>query len=521
VINELREKIPASNLQIGMFVSELDRPWLGTPFLLEGVLIEEQSQIDTLVSLCEFVFIDRQLSIGSAHQATAPLPLEKNSPKVVTKKLMADAQKADIRMVANAPKEKFSFYDVLKEIKQSQQTQKAPSLNNVAPIKNQAQSAAYQSAAVIDDENPDEVSLSQHIKMDVSNIFSSLKNWKGKDNLNTDKAKMLADHLAKKQEKNNKELNPVELEVIEVYPTFEKSQVATREVFEAIALNKHIDIHNVHEALDGMVESIERNPDALMWLAKLKQTDNDAYNHAMNVSITMMALANFMSLPRKQVKEIGMAGLLQDIGKAKVEQSLLLKPGKVTAQDFEHLKKHVGYALDSLKVTENIPASVITAVAQHHERIDGSGYPNHLSGKQISLTGQLAGLVDTYCALTTDRVYAKGVYNQQALEVIHGLRNLKFSGVLIDQLVQFLGMYPVTSLVELNTGEVGVVIEQNSVRRLQPRVMILLNPDKTKNNFPTTINLMLNPQTPTGKPYKIVRGLPPNSYGLDPSSYYA
>ena len=102
--------------------------------------------------------------------------------------------------------------------------------------------------------------------------------------------KLLADHLARKQEKSSKELNPVEKEIVEIYPVFEKSQVATRAVFEALAQDKQIDIHTVHEAIDGMGESIERNPDALMWLAKLKQSDNDAYNHAMNVSITMMAL---------------------------------------------------------------------------------------------------------------------------------------------------------------------------------------------------------------------------------------
>lgn len=519
--NEIREKIPATELQIGMFVSELDRPWLGTPFLLEGLLIEEQKHIDTLVSLCEHVFIDRQLSVGVAHKPSTPFVPPIKVTKVVTKNIVADAQKADIKISTESPKEKFSFYDVLKEIKQSQQKKVAPSLSNVPPIRNTATPVTYAASASVNEENPDEVSLSQHIKNDVSSIFSNLKNWKGKDNLSTDKAKLLADHLARKQEKSNRELNPVEKEIVEVYPTFEKSQVATRAVFEAIAQDKHIDIHNVHEAIDGMVDSIERNPDALMWLAKLKQTDNNAYNHAMNVSITMMALANFMSLPRKQVKEIGMAGLLQDIGKAKIDYELMHKQGKITLEDFEKIKQHVGYATDALKITENIPASVVNTVAQHHERIDGSGYPNRLTGRQISLTGQLAGLVDTYCALTTDRVYAKGVYNQQALETIHGLRNTKFSGVLIDQLVQFLGMYPVTSLVELNTGEVGVVIEQNSVRRLQPRVMILLNADKTKNAYPITINLMLNPLTPSGEPYKIVRGLPPNSYGLDPNSYYA
>ena len=518
---ELREKIPATELQIGMFVSELDRPWLGTPFLLEGVLIEEQSQIDTLINLCEHVFINRQLSVGMGHQTNASFMPAAHPQKIVTKQIVAASQTSEVTPATDTVKEKFSFYDVLKEIKQSQQKQVAPSLNNVPPLKAASAKPPSKTSSMDYLSEQEEISLSQHIKNDVSSLFANLKGWKGKESLNTDKAKLLADHLAKKQEKSSKELNPVEKEIVEVYPIFEKSQIATRAVFEALAHDKKIDIQNVHEALDGMVESIERNPDALMWLAKLKQSDNDAYNHAMNVSITMMALANFMSLPKKQVKEIGMAGLLQDIGKAKVEKSLLLKPGKITSEDVALLRMHVSYAIEVLKTTENIPANVITTVSQHHERMDGSGYPNHLTGKQISLTGQLAGLVDTYCALTTDRVYAKGVFNQQALEVIQSLRSTKFSGVLIDQLVQFLGMYPVTSLVELNSGEIGVVIEQNSVRRLQPRVMILLNPDKTKNAFPTTINLMLNPQTPEGEAYKIVRGLPPNSYGLNPNNYYA
>jgi HD-GYP domain-containing protein (c-di-GMP phosphodiesterase class II) len=241
----------------------------------------------------------------------------------------------------------------------------------------------------------------------------------------------------------------------------------------------------------------------------------------MSVSITLMALANFMSLPKKQVKELGLAGLLQDIGKSKIPANLLHKQEKITHNEFEVLKKHVEHALALIEVTDNISSTVIMTVSQHHERIDGSGYPYKLSGDQISLTGQMAGLIDTYCALTTNKVYAKGVYNQIALEEIHSLRGFKFNGALIDQLVQFLGIYPVSSLVELNSGEVGVVIQQNSVRRLQPRVMILLNPDKSRNEYPAIINLINLPLTPSGEPYKIVRGLPPDSYGLSSNNYYA
>ncbi len=227
-----------------------------------------------------------------------------------------------------------------------------------------------------------------------------------------------------------------------------------------------------------------------------------------------------MSLSKKQIKDLGLAGLLQDIGKGKISSDLLHKQEKITAEEFESLKKHVDYALELLEITDNISTTVILTVSQHHERIDGSGYPYQLAGKQISLTGQMAGLIDTYCALTTNKVYAKGVYNQIALEQIHTLRDIKFNGVLIDQLVQFLGMYPVSSLVELNTGEIGVVIQQNSVRRLLPRVMILLNPDKTKNEYPATINLLHSTPTPTGEPYSITRGVPDDSYGLNASNYY-
>ncbi len=517
------EKIAANNLSIGMFVSELDRPWLGTPFLLEGVLIEEQEQIDTMMRLCEFVFIDITLSVGE-------FDIPKISTAAETEKLAPQAAAPSVNQTQqnNAAKiktaeDQFSFFEVLKEIKKSQKDKTNPSLNNIRSTSAAFIQKQHQTDSLVDvaAEPIDAPSVSDQMKSDISGILAGFRKRKGKSSETDRKSAILAEHLTKKQAKNNRDQHPVEKEIVQVYPAFEKSQVATREIFESIAHDKHINVEVVHEALDGMVDSIERNPDALMWLAKLKQSDNEAYNHAMNVSITMMALANFMALPKKQVKDLGLAGLLQDIGKAKIDPDLLHKEDKITAADYEVFKKHVEYTIELLNVTDNITSNVIQTVSQHHERIDGSGYPNKLIGKQIALTGQLAGLVDTYCALTTDRAYAKGVYNQVALEEIHQCRDSKFSGVLIDQIVQFLGMYPVTSLVELNTGEVGVVIEQNSVRRLLPRVLILLNPDKTKNEYPSTINLLNAPLTPNGEPYAIVRGLPPDSYDLNPNNYYA
>jgi HD-GYP domain-containing protein (c-di-GMP phosphodiesterase class II) len=533
-----REKTQVSQLDIGMFVTELDRPWLGTPFMLEGLLIEDDEQIISLASLCKFVYVDRTVSVGrhftaapkeqvairregSIHQVLIQPDKRKQASKSTHKSAKQDA-----------PNVKFSFLDILKEINAGKDA-------NVSKNTNTVNSDAIFKVQYINDKEPadlakneplENLTIATQIKKDFSNFISGLISWGDKQKIlksSIDKFNLKADS-SKKQGGNDsyrltifEDAPKVEDEIANIFPVYEKSQLATKEMFESLALDHEIDLSKINEALDGMVDSIERNPDALLWLAKLKQTDDYSYNHAMSVSITLMALANFMSLSKKQVKDLGLAGLLQDIGKAKIPTELLNKEEKITHDEFELLKQHVEHALSLLEETINISGTVIMTVSQHHERIDGSGYPYKLSGNQISLAGQMAGLVDTYCALTTNKAYAKGVYNQIALEKIHSLRGFKFNGVLIDQLVQFLGIYPVSSLVELNTGEVGVVIQQNSVRRLLPRIMIILNPDKSRNEYPAIINLINSPLTPSGELYKIVRGLPPDSYGLSSTTYYA
>ena len=269
-----------------------------------------------------------------------------------------------------------------------------------------------------------------------------------------------------------------------------------------------------------MVESIGRTPDALLWLAKLKKTDDYSYNHALNVSITLMAFGNFLALSKKQIKELGLAGLLQDVGKVKISSDILHKEGKLTREEYDYAKKHVDEGLKIIEQTKDIPVSVIFLVAQHHERVDGSGYPNQLKGNQVGLNSQISGLIDTYCAITSHKVYARGLFHQQALDEIQHLAGNQFSGELVDQLVQFMGIYPVSSLIELNTGEVAVVIQQNQVRRLLPRIMLLLDPNKLRYQAPVIINLLHTPLTPVGEPYKIIKSLAPDSYGLNPNDFY-
>ncbi len=530
-----REQVWVTVVQLGMYVVELDRPWDGTPFMLQGFLLDDQADLDKLQTLCEFVYIDRTRSAGNHFVAPAKLNVAiKREGAVVRVKdpgIVYSDNKPNNQKSSNSTSSKFtektSFIDILRDLKNYQAPQNIERNSQEGTMYNvkygadsTIQEALPYEAVTNSQQQPMVKQLADDVSGFIGGLFKRNKLKSSVDNVpddNNSKDKNVDDHYVVTI---YEEEPPVENEIAAIYPVYEQSQIATREIFDSVANAHDLDLTAVSEILDNMVESIGRSPDALLWLAKLKQTDDYAYNHALNVSITLMAFGNFLALSKKLIKEIGLAGLLQDIGKVKLSADILLKEGKLTREEYEYAKKHVDESLKILETTNNIPNTAIFLVAQHHERIDGSGYPYQLRGPQIGLPSQIAGLIDTYCALTSHKAYAKGVFHQQALDEIHSLAGKQFSSELIDQLVQFMGMYPVSSLVELNTGEVGVVIQQNQVRRLLPRLLLLLDPDKVRYTSPIILNLLNSPLAPNGEPYKIVNSLAPDSYGLDPNDFY-
>ncbi|NOT14111.1 MAG: DUF3391 domain-containing protein [Methylotenera sp.] len=532
-----REKTLVSQLDVGMFVCDLDRSWLGTPFLLEGLLIESEAEIATLKKICTFVYIDHTMSVGDYYIAPAKsekhLPDDRVSYQKTANPDNATNKKPLQKQRASEPTPTFSFLEVLKEIKASNQnTSVLNQKNSQSSLDLNIKHEITAKAIANQQQEEASASIATYIKSDLTQLIQSVKHWSIKRKNKPTKTQGDTEILGSAKKIDKHQANnpliiyddtspPVEDEITRIGPIYAQSQQATQAVFEALALEQEIDLSTINESLSSMVESIERCPDALFWLSKLKQSDNYAYQHAMNVSITLMAFAHFISLSRKDIKDLGLAGLLQDIGKAKLPAELLKKEDELNPSEFELMKKHVDYALSLLEHTDNISNKVILTVSQHHERADGSGYPFQLKYNQISIMGQMAGLIDTYCAMTSNKVYANSVHNQAALEELNSLRDVKFTGTLIDQLIQFLGMYPVGTLVELNSGEVGIVIQQNNVRRLKPRVMILLNADKVRNEAPATINLINNPPAPNGEPYLIVKSLPPNSFGLNLDDFYS
>lgn len=521
-----KQKVLVQQLQLGMFITELDRPWLDSPFLLQGFILENDEQIRKLKDLCQFVYVDRTKSVGDqfGEKATIDVSIKRSGfasykPTAVAKTTSRTASSTSPKIMVKSSDSKqqkslnnASFYEIMSAIKHGGVSESEDGIVfNVrempATIANQSNQAETDPSTPVNQGTFAFLRTLFQKKERFKNTLSTLQN-NDEDEANY---KVII---------HQNEAPRVEQEMATIYPTFTKSQQAIKGMFEAIANAQKLDLSTVSEVLDSMVESITRTPDALMWLAKLKSTHDDAYNHALNVSINAMAFASFLAMPKTLIKEIGLGGLLQSIGKTVIPKAILKKTSVLTEAEYAIVKTHVTEGLKLLKNNPDIPAVTLEMIAQHQERYDGSGYPEGLSEAAITLHGQIGGLVDTYCAMTTHRSHAHGISSMMALDEMRYVRGQTFSSELVDQLIQFLGIYPVSSLVELNTGEVAVVIQQNQVRRLLPRVMVLLAEDKSKNKFPRTLDLLNAPQTPSGESYRIVKSLALDSYGLNPNELY-
>lgn len=269
-----------------------------------------------------------------------------------------------------------------------------------------------------------------------------------------------------------------------------------------------------------MEESVLRNPDAFMWLRRLKNKDSYAYAHCIDSSMLAIAFGRQLGLPRVQIRSLGLGALLSDVGKMKLPAELLTKQGRLTDEEFELVKTHVDHSVKIMKSLPDVPPSALAIAATHHERFDGSGYPKGLAGGDIPLHGRMTAIVDCFDAMTSDRPYASAVSPHEVIQQMYQWRNTAFQDELVEQFIQTLGVYPVGTLVELSTGQVGIVIGQNRVRRLRPKVMLVLDKYKTALEITPVLDLLTEEYNEEGKELNITKSLEPNAYGLDPAEYY-
>ena len=272
----------------------------------------------------------------------------------------------------------------------------------------------------------------------------------------------------------------------------------------------------IDEAVAPIVKSVMRSRDAFFWFESLRKRDSYSYGHAISCCALAAAFGRHLGFPANILTELSTGALLMDIGKAVLPDALLMRNGALDDAEWTTVRTHVATGLKVVADSGITSEAVQSVVATHHEREDGSGYPNGLIGTSIPLFGRIAGIVDSFDAMTNDRPYRKALAQHAALQQLYLSRDKLFQAELVEQFMSCLGVYPTGSLVELNTGEVAVVMAQNQARRLRPRIMVLTTADKAFDARLQTFDLMMQSSaSDSGEPSFIVRALERNAYGLD------
>jgi len=390
----LKKNIPVAELQFGMYVAELDRPWTETPFVFQGFVLETEEQLETLKKFCKTVFVDE-----ARNELRDPPKLKPFTPRY---------------------------------------------------------------------------------KVQV----------------------------------------PVEREVERAKTAHRGTQTTVREVLSAVRAHKTLDSKSVEQAVSSMTESVLRNPDALMLFSRLREKGDYTHSHSLDTAVYMTSFGRFLQLPVERISLLGYVGLMQDVGKLRIPNEILTKRDRLTPQEFEQAKQHVAHSVDILRDTPGLPPELPELVALHHERHDGSGYPNGLKSAEIGMIGSIAAIADTFDALTAQRPYAKAVSPSTALSMLYKWRGTFFDAALVEQFIRCIGIFPLGSIVELNSSEIGIVIAQNLEKRLQPRVMVIRDAAGNPLKPQKLLDLSREPKIAGGEVYRIKRTLEYGKAGVNTDTLF-
>ncbi len=318
--------------------------------------------------------------------------------------------------------------------------------------------------------------------------------------------------------------NTLAEELVVAEPIYEGLEQGIEEVMGDLSSGRKVDLPKLKDGIEAMVDSILRNPTAVTWLREMKRKDNYSYQHALGCAIWAASFGRYLGLERSDLQKLALGGLLFDVGKIQLPRELLDHKGPLSDDQRGAVHRHVEYSLALVEDIPSLPAGIVEMIATHHERHDGSGYPRGLKGAEIPRFGRIMGLVDTYNAITTARPYAAGRSPHEAVEELYRNRGVLFQPELVEQFIQSCGIYPTGSLVELSNGQVGVVTQVHPLKRLRPRVMLLLDHDKTALDAFRELDLAelqeSAPDEPEEESVTVKCGLPSGAYGIQPSELF-
>jgi hypothetical protein len=470
-----RLKLDTGHLASGMYVAELDRPWLDTPFLIEGFLIDDPLEIETLREHCRYVYIDPTLSdptvvprIKAAHETPGP-SRQGSNPGAVFARHPGQAVRGqpDARAIAR-------FRQFLQSIEPG------------------------------DEAPPQGDGL-------IRRAGKRLRRWISSAPESSSAANPLIDTRERELRERLAQLG-IEPTRYDADSSFDDAMPAATialgrlasaaaTVFASIAGNSTPDLEDAAAAVRLAAASVIRNPDAPFCALHSLTIEDPMIRQAVFTSLCLLGLGRSIGLPGRELEAIGLAGLLADAGKVRLPRALLGKPGMLSPPEYALAREHVRMGLEALRRGGALPAEADQLIAQHHERLDGSGYPRGLNGERIGLWGRLGAIADCYCALVTPRPYADALSPRDALASLYDWAAGSFDALLVERLVHAIGAFPAGSLVELSSGETAMVIVAQRPGGPAPTVRILLDHHQQRPDVTEIVKL-------GGAHRRIIGGLP-------------
>ncbi|MDC7713053.1 HD-GYP domain-containing protein [Vogesella sp. LYT5W] len=293
-----------------------------------------------------------------------------------------------------------------------------------------------------------------------------------------------------------------------------QAHALVKTVMQDVRLGRAVELEQVEPMIESITESVLSNSGALLTLLRIKNKDDYTFLHSVSVGTLMIAFCRSVGMDRETIHLAGLGGILHDTGKALVPDAILNKPGRLTEEEFDIIRRHPRDGFDILSRTEGIGEIPLDITLHHHERVDGSGYPHNLKGDTISTLAKMAAIVDVYDAITADRCYHKGMAPTDALRKIFEWSKYHFDPKLVQAFMRCVGIYPVGTLVLLESGKLGVVIEQHPSNLLTPRIRVMYSSKSNTYLQPEIVDL--SRPLGFGGGDKIVRHELPEKWGINP-----
>ena len=307
-------------------------------------------------------------------------------------------------------------------------------------------------------------------------------------------------------------------EIEQATPAWHAARNESLRILEAVKLGQELDVQAVKAVVRECVDSILRNPAAMLWLARIKNSDHYTAEHSLRVAMLAIALGRELGMPEYQLEQIGVCGMLHDVGKLKVPDEILNKPGSLTAEELQIMRSHAIEGRRLLMSNAQITPATVDVAYSHHERLDGRGYPRGLNAEKIPYFAKIIAVVDAYDAINSDRVYSKGKSNLESLRILHDSAKSHFDEVIVGNFIRMMGIYPPGEIVELANGEVGIIIGCAPGNKLKPKILRVLNAKKELCKE-VVIDLSRTTVDSSGKSCRIREVHSSGAFGIDIEAY--